>query len=40
MGRACSNHGREAMATKLWLKNLEERNDMEYLGAYGKIILK
>jgi len=40
MGKACSNHGREAIATKFRLKNLEERNHMEYLGAYGKIILK
>jgi hypothetical protein len=40
MGRACSTHGREAMRTKLWLKNLQDRNRLPYLGAYGKIILK
>ena len=40
MGRACSTHGREAVTTQLCLKNLQERNHMEYLGVYEKVILK
>jgi hypothetical protein len=40
MWKACSTHGWEGMRTKLWRKNLQERNHTEYLGDYGRIILK
>jgi hypothetical protein len=40
MAGACSTDGRQEMYTKLWLENLKERDYLEDLYIYGKIILE